>query len=106
VDFPYCASGRLIRYDPCLFVAKIWQFVSIIDPKWELQPINSYALRAAPRSSSASASLDHARSDLVESFLCRSRRRKQSRVYQGGDVGLADGGARRVLLKTSRMHDG
>ena len=37
------------------------QYKRLIYPKWELQPINSYAWRAAPRSSSAPASLGHAR---------------------------------------------
>ena len=37
----------------------------LIYPEWELQPINSYAWRAAPRSSSAPASLGHARAVIL-----------------------------------------
>ena len=37
------------------------QYKRLIYPKWELQPINSYAWRAAPRSSIAPASLGHVR---------------------------------------------
>ena len=41
------------------------QYKRLIYPKWELQPINSYAWRAAPRSSSAPASLGHARAVIL-----------------------------------------
>ena len=76
------------------------QYKRLIYPKWELQPINSYAWRAASRSSSAPASLGHARalwdgfSVEVDGGSCGA--------YQGGELGLADGDAARALLKARR----
>ena len=76
------------------------QYKRLIYPKWELQPINSYAWRAAPRSSSAPASLGHARANLVGWFLCRSRRRKQSRRARAGLLKARRSARRLTVRKT------
>ena len=77
------------------------QYKRLIYPKWELQPINSYAWRAAPRSSSAPASLGHARA-LWDGFSVEVDGGSNRGAHQGGELGLADGDAARALLKARR----
>jgi hypothetical protein len=77
------------------------QYKRLIYPKWELQPINSYAWRAAPRSSSAPASPGHARA-LGDGFSVEVDGGSNRGAYQGGEAGLADGDAARALLKARR----